>query len=144
MFDQEQFINLDQSSFVDLSELLNEFFPVRGVGGFMSLAIPMKQSSAVLPFSVHPLMSMPQQGSTYDCGYGQARKSDITVEVDEEMSFRRELNALMRAAVENEEFEKAAELRDIIRELESVNAQETGRRNQCDSETITQDSPTAQ
>ena len=144
MFEQEQFMSLDQSSFVDLSELLNEFFPMRGVGGFMSLAIPMSKSSSQLPFSVHPIIGIQQQGSTCDCGYGPARKSDITVEVDEEMKTRRELNAQMRAAIANEEFEKAAELRDKIKELEKTNAYETGRSKQCDSETITQDSPTAQ
>lgn len=43
-------------------------------------------------------------------------------EIDPEMSKRREINALreqMNAAVQNEEFEKAAELRDRIRELDN-------------------------
>jgi hypothetical protein len=123
MFDQEQFISLDQSHFIDLSELLNEFFPIRGVGGFMSLAIPVAKSNTVLPFSVHPLIGASQQGNLCDCGCGQVRKSDINIEVDEEMKTRRELNAQMRAAVANEEFEKAAELRDKIKELENLSAQ---------------------
>jgi len=144
MFDQEHFTSLDQSQFISLSDLLSEFFPIRGVGGFVPLAIPMKQSNTVLPYSVHPLTGMPQQGNRCDCGCGQARKSDINVEVDEEMKTRRELNAQMRAAVANEEFEKAAELRDKIKELENIDTQGTGRSKTCNSETIIQDSPTAQ
>jgi hypothetical protein len=144
MFDQEQFVSLDISRFVDLSDVLDGFFPIRGVGGFIPLSIPMKQQNAVLPFSVHPIMGVPQQGNLCDCGCGQARKSDINIEVDEEMKARREMNVQMRAAIASEEFEKAAELRDKIKELENLSAQRAGRSIQCDSETITQDSPTAQ
>jgi len=144
MFEQEQFTSLNQGQFISLSDILNEFFPVRNVSGFVPITIPMKQSNTVLPFSVYPLMSAPQHESQCDCGCGKARKIDINIEVDEEMKTRRELNAQMRAAVANEEFEKAAELRDIIKELENNSTQGTGRSKQCDSETITQDSPTAQ
>jgi len=143
MFDQEQFMSLDQSHFIDLSEILNEFFPIRGVSGFVPLAIPMKQSKNVLPFSVHPIMGVPQQGSLCDCGCGQPRKNNINIEIDEEMKIRRELNAQMHTAVANEEFEKAAELRDKIKELEN-NTPDAGRSKECDLGTIIQDSPTAQ
>ncbi|MBE6948763.1 MAG: hypothetical protein E7456_02840 [Ruminococcaceae bacterium] len=51
-------------------------------------------------------------------------KNDVKTEqqIDPEMSRRREINALreqMKAAVSNEDFEKAAELRDKIRELDN-------------------------
>ena len=51
-------------------------------------------------------------------------KNDVKTEqkVDPEMNKRREINALreqMSMAVQNEEFEKAAELRDKIRELDN-------------------------
>ncbi|MCL2079483.1 MAG: UvrB/UvrC motif-containing protein [Oscillospiraceae bacterium] len=44
-----------------------------------------------------------------------ARANDIPV--DDKLKARRELNAQMREAVQNEEFEKAAQLRDKIKEL---------------------------
>ena len=40
-------------------------------------------------------------------------------EVDEQMKQRRELNVQMRIAVENEDFEKAAEIRDKLKELKN-------------------------
>ena len=144
MFEKDQFMSLDIRRFVDLSDVLEGLFPIRGVSGFVPLAIPMKQSNAVLPFSVQPIMGVQQQGSLCDCGCEQSRKTDINIEVDEEMKVRRELNAQMRAAVASEEFEKAAELRDKIKELEKLSARGAGRSNECDSETTIQDSPTAQ
>jgi len=108
-----------------------------GQGGFLPVAIQKMQSNSMFPFTMQPLTGKIEQGASCDCGCGNTTK--ITdVEVDEEMKKRRELNALMRAAVAAEEFEKAAELRDEIRALES------GRVTTCDSETTTQDSPTAQ
>lgn len=51
----------------------------------------------------------------------EAQKEKVAVTPDPELSKRRELNALreqLKSAVEAEEFEKAAELRDTIREFE--------------------------
>jgi protein-arginine kinase activator protein McsA len=59
------------------------------------------------------------QENTCSCGIEEKAKTLLNVEIDEDMSKRRELNAQMRIAVENEEFEKAAELRDKIKELEA-------------------------
>lgn len=55
---------------------------------------------------------------------GEAKKAEPKTEqkIDPEMAKRRELNALreqMNIAVQNEEFEKAAELRDKIKELDN-------------------------
>ena len=57
----------------------------------------------------------PTFGKTCDCGStceipGEAKP-------DNEMAERRELNMQLRMAIENEEFEKAAQLRDRIKEL---------------------------
>ena len=49
------------------------------------------------------------------CGSGAALNSEN--KTDMEMTERRELNMQMRVAIENEEFEKAAEIRDKIRAL---------------------------
>jgi len=134
----------DLSSFFDVSQLVDPMFPVRGVSGFVPLAIPRMRSNNMLPFTVHPVTGKMEHDAPRVCGCGNNITKDPNEKVDEEMSLRRELNAQMRAAVEKEEFEKAAELRDMIRELESKSEQGTGRMKTCDSETTTQDLPTAQ
>ena len=91
-----------------------------GLAGFMPMAVSLPALNAMFPFTIRPQVGM------------------IDVKVDEEINLRRELSAQMRAAVEKEEFEKAAELRDKIKELEA------GRTVKCDSETTSQDLPSAQ
>jgi protein arginine kinase activator len=59
--------------------------------------------------------------SSCGCGCTGTTTTGQGVEVDENMSKRRVLNMQMRAAVEVEDFEKAAELRDKIKELETPN-----------------------
>jgi len=104
----------------------------------------------MFPFTLRPHTGMIGQRNACDCGCNQGLPRASNVEVDKEISLRRELSAQMRAAVEKEEFEKAAELRDKIRELEAKAAsvteceQTTGREIKCDSETTSQDSPAAQ
>jgi len=135
-YDVKQMFEMNQ--FADLNQLIDIMFPVRGVSGFMPLAIPVMRTNTMLPFTARPLTGKMEQDAPCVCGCGNSKPKEQDVKVDEEMNQRRELNAQMRAAVEKEEFEKAAELRDRIRELEN------GRKEKCDSETTTQDSPTAQ
>jgi len=124
---------------LELGNIFDGMIPARnGISGFMPLAIPVMQNNTFFPFTMQPLIGMMEQGSPCDCGCGKGLTRETNAEVDEEMSKRRELNMQMRIAVENEEFEKAAELRDKIKELEA------GRRTKCNSETTSQDSPTAQ
>lgn len=66
------------------------------------------------------------------CGHSTHNRSTSNVEIDEKMSKRRELKMQMNAAVQNEEFERAAELRDMLKELEAA---DTERSAKCDSET---------
>jgi len=140
----------DFEKLFDFGGIFEGMLPMRGLSGFMPVAIPMMNSSNMFPFTTRPLSGMIEQGNSNECGCGSSSAFNANVEVDEEMKMRRELNAQMRAAVANEEFEMAAELRDKIKALESASEQqscgmpETGRTNQCDSETTTQDSPTAQ
>ena len=140
----------DLEKIFDFGSIFDGMFPVRSLGGFMQVAIPMLSADSMFPFTMRPLTSMIEQGTSHECGCGGSAMREANIEVDEEMKMRRELNAQMRVAVANEEFEKAAELRDKIRALESADAQQTcgmsdtGRKEQCDSETTTQDSPTAQ
>ena len=138
----------DIEAMFDFGGIFEGLFPMRGLSGFMPVAIPMLSSSNMSPFTTRRQSSMIEQGTPHECGCGNAFNSNV--EVDEEMKVRRELNAQLRAAIANEEYEKAAEIRDKIKALESASAQqpggsiETGRMKQCDSETTIQDSPTAQ
>ena len=128
----------DMGQLAELGNFLDTMLLIQS--GFVPLAIPKMQSGAMLPYTTRHQAGM--IGRTDNCGCGCAKPSNV--EVDEEMSLRRELNAQMRVAVANEEFEKAAELRDKIRQLEANKASVTGRSVTCDSETTSQDSPGAQ
>jgi len=104
----------------DMESVLDGMFPILGrPGGFMPVAIPMLQADGVLPLFMRPHLRMIKQRNSCDCGCGKQGSSDENVEVDEKLSKRRELNMQMRAAVEKEDFEKAAQLRDEIKELEA-------------------------
>jgi len=141
----------------DLVNLFNELFPERGgVRGFMPMAIPVFKSNAFFPVTMRTQQNLQGQNEACNCGCETGKARQINVEVDEDMQIRRELNAQMRAAVEKEEFEKAAELRDKIKALETTathravnvqhdhNTQEAGGNVKCDSETTSQDSPAVQ
>lgn len=83
----------------------------------MPMAIPVMNTNAVMPIRVRPRIATPNQGGAQGCDCCADAKKEKNVEVDEKMSKIRELNVQMRAAVEKEDFEKAAELRDQIKEL---------------------------
>lgn len=104
-YDMEQMFSLGQM--FDIGSIFDPVFPV-----------------AVLPVAMQPLMgagirAKRRQTDTCGCGYGKTASINANVEVDEKMKTQRELNMQMRIAVNNEEFEKAAELRDKIKELEA-------------------------
>jgi len=129
----------DHGNMLDLGSIFDGMFPARtGVSGFLPMAIPVMQSKTMFPFTTPSHRGIIVNSDPCSCGCGTGSTRVSNVEVDEEMSKRRELNALMRAAVEREDFEKAAELRDQIKDLEA-------RRDlKCDSETTSQDSPPVQ
>jgi len=136
---------------LELGNVFETMLPLHGnVSGFIPMAIPMFNTNSLLPFTTRPRRGMIEQGEQCSCGCGQNVLKNPNVEVDEAMKQRRELNAQMRTAVANEEFEKAAELRDKIKALESAGANKkssmhgTERNEKCDSETTSQDSPAAQ
>ena len=110
-------------------------FPVRsGIGGFTPMMIPVMRANRLIPFALQPYMgvdehqlrakNMPganavrEQDDICGCGCGKSSSMEKKAEIDEEMSRKRELNMQMRAAIEKEDFEKAAQLRDMIRELD--------------------------
>ena len=96
---------------------------LRSRGGFvpMIMPAPMMGFHAVIPFSGQ--QSIGGESSGCSCGgtCGSDRQETKAAEVDDEMQKRRELNTIreqMRLAAENEDFEKAAQLRDKLKELE--------------------------
>jgi len=108
----------------DIGQMFDSMFPIRGVSGFMPMAIPMVQTYAQLPFIMQPragIGSTPalSRAESCECGCTLSSPGVMDVEVDEKMIKRRELNMQMRAAVEKEDFETAAKLRDKIKELET-------------------------
>jgi len=111
---------LDRGNQNELGNIFDGMFPMRSeISGFMPLAIPVMQSNTMFPFTIQPGRGMIENRNSCGCGCGNNSTKVSDVEVDEEMSKRRELNAQMRAAVEKEDFEKAAELRDQIKALEA-------------------------
>ena len=93
---------------------------------------PMMGFGSAIPLQAMPRMlevDQPTQGCGHECSAAQGQTSardnpgpDTTnVELDEEMVKRREINAIreqMNIAATNEDFEKAAQLRDKIKEME--------------------------
>jgi len=108
-----------ENIFADMLQMRSPFGRLGGlggIGGFMPLAIPVMNTGAVMPIRVRPRISTAQHDVSQGCGCPAGTKN---VEVDEKMSKLRELNVQMRAAVEKEDFERAAELRDQIKELKT-------------------------
>jgi len=122
-YDMEQMFDLRQLA--DFENIFNGMFPMSsGLGGIMPLAIPVMQTHSLYPFTFKRrpginANALREQSDSCICGCGQKITKENVADVDKEMNERRELNMQMRIAVENEEFEKAAELRDKIKSLES-------------------------
>jgi len=91
---------------------------------------------AMFPYMMQQNIGLPENRNVCasGCGLGETASTSTkqNVEIDDEMRERRELKMQMNIAIESENFEKAAELRDRLKELEKVRAE--GRAT-CDSET---------
>ena len=109
----------DFGNIFDRGGLFNGFLPsnVRR-GGFLPAADSVIQFGPAFPFLVQPGVGAQMVPDSYSCGRASSETSAGAIEVDEEMKKRRELYMLMRSAADNEDFEKAAEIRDQIKELE--------------------------
>jgi protein arginine kinase activator len=114
----------DIEQLFDTGSIFDRFFPIiNGRGGFLPVTIPLMGYNMVSPFALRPYTGRRIKASTCDCGL-ETKTEEKTTEaqtanVDDDMRKRRELYAQMRAAADNEEFEKAAGIRDEIRKLES-------------------------
>lgn len=93
-------------------------------GEFFPFTVPMLRFGAAFPLLTSPQPHGAERGGGCegDCGYGKIAPETECSEVDAEMQKRREINMIreqMRIAAENDEFEKAIELREKIREMEA-------------------------
>jgi len=93
------------------------------IGGLLPIDYPGMVSNSMFPIRMHRLPGATSLGDTCACGCGTAAPDTPDAKVDDEMRKRRELNALrekMRLAAEKDDFEKAIELRDKLKEMESM------------------------
>jgi len=103
----------------DVENMFQGFFPIlNGQNAFTPMSAPLMGFS--MPYRLAALPMVDQCSIYGDCGCdcGKVASDDRIAEVDEEMKDRRELYRQMRIAAENEDFEKAAELRDKLKEME--------------------------
>ena len=94
--------------------------PSFGFSPFFSLP-SFASPRAALGLRERPAQTEKRGCSCTSCGCAETKQEKKCAEADPELSRRREINELreqMRAFAEAEEFEKAAEIRDKLRELE--------------------------
>jgi len=114
-----------EGSLCDAQDLFGSFFPVFGeLCGYSPMKMPVIGFGAPMTFRVQPRVGAGPPAGGHDCpdetgcecGTQPGHKQDG--EVDKEMKARRELRMQMHKAARNEDFEKAAELRDKLKEME--------------------------
>ena len=115
----------DYGSVFDTGSIIEGLFPLfAGRKKFVPTAMPVSVMGVIpaMPFFArqHTGIAGRVTGQSGECNCcGENTTTDETVvKVDEKLKERRELNMQMRTAVENEEFEKAAELRDRLKDLQ--------------------------
>jgi len=125
------------SDMLGVADMLNNaFMPAPGQMWGLNTSPQIRNLFQTLPYGARQNAMRTGQNNlgTPNLGVGQSDfvPSGSVVEVDEKMSKRRELKMQMHLAVENEEFERAAEIRDMLKNLETADLE--GRAT-CDSET---------
>jgi len=104
----------------DVGSIFDGFLPfIDGRNVFLPMMAPVMGFGAPYRYSVQPMLIARNCSDEHTCNCAGQTAGAQTAELDDEMKKRRELQMQMRVAVENEEFEKAAELRDKLKELES-------------------------
>ena len=118
----------DMGSLFSSESIFDSYFPAGMRQAF--LPIPMFGFRMAPMLASWPMTGLPSRdpskGPSKECACGCEREAPVqekpAAEVDGEMLKRREINAIreqMRIAAEREDFEKAAQLRDQIRQLEA-------------------------
>ena len=101
------------------SNFFGNFFPILNkTDEPIPVTIPVLNHNNEFAFVSRPGISGHTQTNVCDSGCTTGAVADRNVSVDDEMRKRRELYQQMRLAANNEDFEKAAQIRDKIKELE--------------------------
>ena len=103
----------------DFSDIFSDFYPIFG-GGFIPAIAPMPGYGKVAYPRIARIGAFkPAQPSECGCGCSADSRPENSSEIkaDDDMAKRRELNMQLQAAIKNEEFEKAAEIRDRIKSI---------------------------
>ena len=109
----------DLGSLFGSGSLFDNVFPIfSGHNGLLPMAIPLMGYNAPLQAVVMPRIGAGMQNRACGCGCEPNSTEPPATEVDEDMKKRRELSMQMRKAAEDEDFEKAAELRDKLKEMD--------------------------
>ena len=120
------FDRLIEGSLCDARSMAGSFFPIFGEQhGYSPLTTPVIGFGAPMTIRVRPRIGAGQPArerncpdeSGRECGKQTERGQDG--EVDKEMQERRELRMQMHRAARNEDFERAAELRDKLKAMET-------------------------
>jgi len=113
----------DLGQILGVGGIFEGFFPMLGrPSGFVPMIMPMidmGEADQIPMRSQIGNIGSEAQKNVCNSGCGNRASDAADDEVDEKMRRRRELNMQMRAAINNEEFEKAAKLRDRLKEVES-------------------------
>ena len=103
-----------------IGSIFNNLFPILSkAGGHIPGTIPAMNLNSTFPGTAHQRISGHTQTNVRDSGCATGTAATQTATVDDEMRKRRELYQQMYIAAENEDFEKAAQLRDVLKELEA-------------------------
>lgn len=113
----------DLGGMFETGAVFDRAFSMLRLPGFLPILAPVAGFGPAFPASMPARTGAPAQSSGCDCGCGgeKAAPEAPGAQVDDEMKKRREMNILreqMRVAAENDDFEKAIELRDSIKEME--------------------------
>jgi len=115
----------DLNQAFSIGNVFDGFMPIFGAPGrFFPMAMPSMAAVAPFRFALQPGFggqAMPGAGDCdCCCSCDEPCKGNEGAGVDDEMKKRRELYMQMRAAADNEDYEKAARLRDQIKGLEEL------------------------
>jgi len=127
---QKEGYDLDRMFDESLDSMHNSFgsfFPIfGGQPGYSPVAIPVLGFGAPMTLRLQPrIEAIPFADSQEcrdegSCSCGKHSDSDAYNDVDMDMKMRRELRMQMNKAAQNEEYEKAAEIRDKLKEMEKT------------------------
>ena len=106
-----------------MENVFNGFLPFFGkLAGTVPMSMPVLGGYVAQPFMPTPQVELYPQSGSCNCGCEKKTQDVPCTEVDDEMKKRREINMLheqMRLAAKSDDFEKAIELREKIKEMES-------------------------